>query len=151
MVDDDSLEVPFPGLSGTEYRVTSQPDRKYNCIAWAAGDSRRWWWPDPPPDDEGYFWPLGVSNEETVAAFVAVFATLGYEPCSAEASEPDWEKIVLYASADDIPTHAARQLANGRWSSKLGRAEDIEHDLRALEGAEYGKVVQIFKRRIATD
>ena len=47
------------------------------------------------------------------------------------------------------PTHAARQLADGRWSSKLGRREDIEHVLDALagvDGDEYGQVVQVLKR-----
>ena len=148
MVDDD-LEVLFPGLRGTDYRVTSPPDRKYNCIAWAAGDLRRWWWPDPPPDDEGYHWPHGVGNEETVVAFVAAFAALGYEPCAEEGPAAGWEKVALYATADGVPTHAARQLAGGRWTSKLGRAEDIEHELRTLEGADYGKVVRILRRRIA--
>lgn len=38
-----------------------------------------------------------------------------------------------------IPSHAARQLPNGRWTSKCGQAEDIEHDLRDLEGRLYGK------------
>jgi hypothetical protein len=148
MVDDDSLDVLFPGLRGTDCRVTSPADRRYNCIAWAAGDTRRWWWPDPPPDDEGYHWPPGVSNEETLAAFVAAFVALGYEPCTDEGQEAGWEKVALYATADGAPAHAARQLSGGRWSSKLGRGQDIEHDLRALEGADYGKVVQILRRRV---
>jgi hypothetical protein len=53
MVND--LEALFPGLRGTDYRISSPQDRKYNCIAWAVGDTRSWWWPDPPPDDEGYY------------------------------------------------------------------------------------------------
>jgi len=32
------LEQLFPGLQITPYLVTSPRDRKYNCIAWAAGD-----------------------------------------------------------------------------------------------------------------
>ncbi|MCI0637958.1 MAG: hypothetical protein L0Y72_23715 [Gemmataceae bacterium] len=39
-----------------------------------------------------------------------------------------------------MPTHAARQLPTGRWSSKLGPSEDIEHDLHALEGEIYGTI-----------
>ena len=73
--------------------MTSPQQRKYNCIAWAAGDRRRWWWPDPPPDDEGYYWPPGVSNEETVAAFVAAFATLGYIPCDGDRVEAGQQRI----------------------------------------------------------
>ncbi len=149
MVDDDALDMLFPGLRGTHYRITSPADRKYNCIAWAAGDTRRWWWPDPPPDDDEYYWPPGVSHEETVPAFVAAFAAIGYEPCAEEALELGWEKVALYATADGVPTHAARQRSEERWTSKLGRARDIEHDLRALEGAEYGKVVRLLRRRVA--
>jgi hypothetical protein len=74
----NQIETLFPGLNATDYRVTSPKERRYNCIAWAAGDLRRWWWPEPPPDDHGYYWPPGVSNEETLAAFVAAFATLGF-------------------------------------------------------------------------
>jgi hypothetical protein len=73
------LDALFPGLRGTDYRVTSLADRKYNCIAFAAGDTPRWWWPNSPPDDDGYYWPPSVSHEESVAAFVAAFMTLGYD------------------------------------------------------------------------
>jgi hypothetical protein len=37
-------------------------------------------------------------------------------------------------------------LVSGRWTSKLGNAEDIEHELRALEGEIYGAVALILKR-----
>jgi hypothetical protein len=109
MVND--LESLFPVLSTATYRVTSPKDRKYNCIAWAAGDPRRWWWPNPPPDDEGYYWPAGAPHEETVATFVAAFATLGFAPCEEDTIEPGQERIALFAIADGAPTHAARQLA----------------------------------------
>jgi hypothetical protein len=56
------------------------------------------------------------------------------------------EKIAIFADATGSPTHAARQLTSGRWTSKLGEAEDIEHELRAIEGDIYGTVVAILKR-----
>jgi hypothetical protein len=56
------------------------------------------------------------------------------------------EKVALFADPAGIPTHAARQLASGQWTSKLGQAEDIEHELRALEGEIYGVVALILKR-----
>jgi hypothetical protein len=37
-------------------------------------------------------------------------------------------------------------LANGRWTNKLGKAEDIEHELRDLEGDFYGTVVLVMQR-----
>ncbi len=48
-------------------------------------------------------------------------------------------------------THAVRQLANGKWTSKLGKAEDIEHDSPDdIAGGLYGEVVQ-FMRRVRPD
>jgi hypothetical protein len=38
-------------------------------------------------------------------------------------------------------------LPTGKWTSKLGDWDDIEHDtLEALEAAFYGRVAQIMKR-----
>jgi hypothetical protein len=138
------LEEIFPGLAAGAFQVTSKPDRDYNCIAWAAGDTRKWWWPSRDVAKE--YWPPGVPRERTRAAFVAVFASLGYTECEGELPETGYEKIALFADAADRPTHAARQKPNGRWSSKLGKAEDIEHELHTLEGVLYGSVVLILKR-----
>lgn len=42
--------------------------------------------------------------------------------------------------------HASRQMANGMWRSKLGKAEDIEHSLDAVEGPLYGLVAAILEK-----
>ena len=42
---------------------------------------------------------------------------------------------------------AAGRLPSGKWTSKLGSLEDIEHELRDLEGRHYGRVQLILKRR----
>lgn len=137
----------FPGLRGTGYLITSPEDDRYNCIAWAAGVSDVWWW--PLGDPTGTHWPSGVPREETVAAFLLAFASLGYVPCGSEALETGYEKVALFADAGGCPTHAARQLAGGAWTSKLGALADIEHPLRAIEGVEYGTVVLLLKRPIS--
>jgi hypothetical protein len=67
------LEDSFPLLAGGGYRITSPSDKKYNCIAHAAGDPERWWWPVPPEVEE-VFWPAGVSQEESLPAFRDAFA-----------------------------------------------------------------------------
>jgi hypothetical protein len=141
----ERIEAHFPGLWTSPFRVTSPAARDYNCIAWAAGDTARWWWPDPDPADAAAFWPPGAPREETVDAFVAAFATLGYAPGSGDELEPGFEKVALFASGA-APTHAARQLPSGRWTSKLGLREDIEHDLHAVSGEAYGQVVMILRR-----
>jgi hypothetical protein len=70
----------------------------------------------------------------TLETFQAAFATLGYAVCGSEDLAPGTEKIALFTDSAGVPTHAARQLANGRWTSKIGKLEDIEHDLHDLEG-----------------
>ena len=137
------LESLFPGLRGSSYEVTSPSDDAYNCIAWAANDKSRWWWPDQPPRR---YWPAGVLREESLAAFQETLASLGYALSADEGLEAGFEKLALFADADGLPTHAARQLTSGRWTSKLGELEDIEHALHDLEGVEYGSVVLIMKR-----
>jgi hypothetical protein len=74
---------------------------------------------------------------------------LPWTPCGGDALEVGQQRIALYATANGVPSHAARQLPDGRWTSKLGRWEDIEHRLPALEGESYGAVVQIMKRSMS--
>jgi hypothetical protein len=142
------LEMLFPGLTRAGYRITSPQERRYNCIAWAAGEAHQWWWPDPTGRD---YWPSSVARSETLAEFRNVFRTLGYTECDLEVQEQGFEKIALFSDLSGSPTHAARQLPTGLWTSKLGELEDIEHELRALEGTEYGLVAQIMKRPITLD
>jgi len=140
------LEKLFPALRESDFKISSPQDDCYNCLVWAAGDPSRYWW---PADPDGSHWPDGAPRQETVEAFQAAFATLGYGVCASEKFEEGFEKVALFADNRGVPKHAARQLSNGRWTSKLGLLEDIEHDLRALEGAEYGTVVLILKRSLA--
>jgi hypothetical protein len=140
----EHVERLFPGLRGKAWKITSLPESQYNCIAWSASDTAQWWWPGDPAD--GYYWPEGVEKAETLAAFIAAYALMGYAECVDSAQEPGYEKIALFATPDGIPTHAARQLPNGRWTSKLGRLEDIEHELLDVCGQIYGSVVKVVRR-----
>jgi len=94
---------------------------------------------------DGY-WPENVLRQESVEALWTLFAALGYEKCDNEFLERGYDKVALYAN-ELGPTHVARQLANDRWTSKLGRLEDIEHaTLKQLEGDMYGSVTFILRR-----
>ena len=116
-------------------------------MAHAAGRDDAWWWP-VEEDTEGVFWPDGVDREPSLECFIEAFRTLGYAPCDNADLEAGFEKIALFVDADEIPSHAARQLPSGAWTSKLGEWEDIEHNtLGKLEGAEaYGKAICFLKR-----
>jgi len=141
---DFDKEAVFPNLRRGEYRVTSEEDFVYNCIAHAANRKDAWWWPD---EGEGIAWPEQVPMEETLEAFTDAYRTLGYEPCGGTDLELGFERVAIYVDSEGVPTHAARQLPNGKWTSKLGEWEDIEHDsLEALCEGNYGTVRQILKR-----
>lgn len=138
------LEMAFPELVVTGYCVTSPATLAYNCLGWAAGEEDRWWWPDAASVS---YWPAGVPREETIPAFVAAYATIGFVPSTNSNLEPNVIKVAIYARSG-IPTHAARQLPNGNWSSKLGPSEDIEHTLAGLVGSVYGEVAMVLAKPI---
>jgi hypothetical protein len=85
------------------------------------------WWPDPMGQ---MFWPAQIDRAVDLASFARAFALLGYHDHSDETLETSVEKIGLFADPSGTPTHAARQLPNGRWTSKLAVQADIEHELR---------------------
>ena len=145
------LEAAFPNLRRGEYRKTSEKTVSYNCIAHAAEVDDLWWW---PADGPGIFWPPEAPKEETVESFIQAYAAIGYAVCESgnRDLEPGFQKVALYVDEDGVPTHAARQLLTGEWTSKLGRSEDITHrTLEALESSEdsvlgYGSAALIFRR-----
>ena len=138
------IATAFPSLTPSNYRITSPESPEYNCIAWAAGTDERWWWPD---NQYTAYWPDGIPREETLAAFIQAYSVEGYVPCDASDYESGFEKIAIYSDEHGKPTHAARQMQTGRWTSKLGRYEDIEHNkLDDLSGSNYGTVAVIMKR-----
>jgi hypothetical protein len=144
-VIEDWFQRRFPRLKTDGFRITSPRTTAYNCVGWAAEDNENWW----SPEDFGlYYWPAGVSRDGSVDAWAAAFASLGFESCGDAELEPDYVRIAIYAHGGTA-LHAARQLPSGRWTSKLGRSEDIEHDLESLSGEGYGEVVLFMRRRIS--
>jgi hypothetical protein len=79
---------------------------------------------------------------------MAAFASLGYQSCSHGLLEPSVEKIALFADGAGTPTHAARQLSSGMWTSKLGQSEDISHVINGLDGPVYGAVAAFMARPV---
>lgn len=145
----NGLMREFPGLRPGNHTIASPRSGLYNCIAWAVGNDGRWWWPDAL---DVYFWPPDLEREETATAFVGLFRRMGFEECHSSALEPAFEKIAIYVNANGRPTHAARQLRSGWWTSKLGKDHDIEHDNpAAVEGAHYGRVGAVMRRAIPTE
>lgn len=138
-------EGEFPNLRRGEYQVTSPEADYYNCIAWAVHDDSQWW---EPSGRIGHYWPSGLPlNDYSAEALVAVYQSLGFEECDSEDVEQGYEKVAIYTRPDGEYTHASRQLNDGRWTSKLGEDQDIEHaTLEALAGPLYGSVRFILRR-----
>jgi hypothetical protein len=133
----------FPRLTKSSHRVTSDEDAQYNCIAYAAGITDKKFWPKWYPD---YVWPPGLPKVETVIALEKFYETFGY----ARANNGDYvhgvEKIAIYATADGKPTHAARQVDDKTWTSKLGGSYDIEHSHNSVSGGTYGEITVYMAR-----
>lgn len=137
---DDWLKQEFPGLRLFHYQLTSPPTKQYNCIAWAAAKNDKWWWPI-----RGY-WPGQGRRDESPKAFIEAFARFGYSPCESDSFEAGFEKVAIYVGSNGIVTHMARQLPDGRWTSKLGEGVDIAHMLEGIAGERYGEVAKILRR-----
>lgn len=170
------LERSFPKLRASGYDenncspYTGGPlvDGTYNCIAWAAEDvHHKFWWPSTG-SSRGH-WPWCVSRSVDVPCFISAFRCLGYFRSANSRLEFGYDKVALFAIhasrtkkpipaklsqfADWIPTHMARQLRDGNWTSKCGWNEDITHyTLDALESYirsdAYGCPVLYMKRPI---
>jgi hypothetical protein len=136
----------FPALSAIGYDPTSDEDIKYNCIAWAVGETHRRW--DPAV---GYHWPRGIDRNDHVDTLVEVFKSIGYKTVKkvtkkSVSLQRGVEKVAIFANGNE-GTHACRQLSNGKWASKLGDFEDIEHNELAGFETCYGNAVYMMQKR----
>lgn len=108
----------------------------YNCIAHSVKVYDRWVWPGTH-----------------VADFDHLYRSRGYRrtPRLDFSFDPALEKVVLYAKAGKHGevecTHAARQLSDGSWSSKLGSGPLIRHaSPDSLDGSSYGRPIALYVR-----
>ncbi len=132
----------FPNLHAGNHRDTSPADPSYNCIAWGAGSADEWWEPK-----KGASWPGNAPRDYKVASVVRVYESAGFAICPDGSQEDGIEKIAIYTDGDEY-MHAARQLKNGKWTSKMGADVDIEHDApEDLAGPCYGCVTTFMKRQ----
>lgn len=134
-----------PYLNAGNCQITSPATNAYNCIAWAAGNSRQWWDPHPL-----YHWPKGVPREVSLDAIFQVYERLGFTACVGGEPEEGFDKIAIFVKEVGplkVPTHAARQLDSGEWTSKMGPCEDISHKpVDAVSGPAYGEVKYFMSR-----
>lgn len=132
----------FPRL-GDNYEVMAPATVTYNCIGWSIGNSRSW------------VWPRSAGQPVTLSDFDALYRYYGFYRIAGLdfTKQPGLEKVVLFAlrkedGATD-PTHAARQLADGSWSSKLGSLPLIRHiKPEDVGGPTYGEPYAVYVRPV---
>lgn len=146
----------FENLVTGSFEKTSEVTGKYNCVSHTVYEQNLNWWPIGGGfAEKDRYWPKEAPPRRTIQAFQQALRTRGYQPCDDGNLEPGYEKAALYVSEVptiedplNAPTHIARQLPCGRWTSKLGGDIDIAHDTpERLVGATYGRVEMYLKRR----
>ncbi len=136
----------FPNIPTKDIKIDGDEDSSYNCIGWAFGDNSRWWWPGG-----GVYWPN--SDSPTIHAFDSLLKDTAHGiETSDQKHEDGFVKLALFSRdpeprSESYPTHLARQLEDGEWSSKTGFSYLIRHghDVRAMNGGDYGNLVKIYK------
>ena len=121
----------FPDLEHDGcFKVTSDPDAKYNCIGFAIGFNDIWVAPSPrtvgPSRVPWFWWPSCVPFDSHPDSLIHTFEYFGFEICNDDKFEPGYDKVALY-SHEGRWTHAARIIAEGVYHSKLGECHDIIH------------------------
>jgi hypothetical protein len=150
----------FPRLANDpHFEITSSASLQYNCAAWAYQVTDKWMCPksawEVGSSDDLYFWPDGLEDNTEIVTFVQAFEMVGYRLCEDWKHEVGYHKVALYAwEGANTCSHASREVmedkANvGRWTSKLGEENDIQHGSPyELEGHVYGEVCCIMKKTV---
>ena len=134
----------FPKLSHEDFEILDQPSDLYNCIAYAAGDTSKRW--DP---NGNYYWPPYATRDSRIESLKEVLAGLGYEPCDDSYLEDGYQKVALYEVQGEAK-HAAVQMSNGRWRSKMGQGPVVEHrSPESLSGGMYGDATITMRRAVS--
>jgi hypothetical protein len=137
------IEKLFPSLEKSGYSKSSERTPEYNCFAFAVYDTGQFWQKLPV---KGYYWPL--DRDDRLEDWIGALGLNNFKPTDNWDLEPGFEKVCIYVNDSGSPEHVARQLESGKWTSKIGKLEDIQHDtLGGLEGTEYGTPKVILKRR----
>ncbi len=146
----EAIVLEFPGLlKDSNFQISSPRDETYNCIAWACIKNDIWYWPDPNVKIlDGVYWPDEIPLDTSADSFIKLYNKHGYEKCDSWKFEDKFSKVAIYQKAGGGVSHAARQLFNGLWTSKLGKENDIRHTTPfSIEGDSYGKATIFMKRK----
>jgi hypothetical protein len=141
--EDTFLRSQLPRLVTDDYCIIGPESGTYNCIAWTICDETQWIWNQV---DSVYGDNDGTVSISDFDAFYQ--ATQNLTPTTS----PNSNTLVALFANGSRPTHAAvistSQPDCGQvpFTSKLGRAWVISHDLYQLEGGTvYGNIVRYYE------
>lgn len=125
------------------FGFTSVQTWDYNCVMWSLNIDDDW--KDFFYTEDGY-----VSPDQSINPYINFFKERGFQICENGELEPGQTKICIY-SKNGIFSHVSRLMENGRWASKMGNYEDIEHLSEFdVSGIGYGKPETYMKKAMAT-
>jgi hypothetical protein len=140
----ERIENIAPRLANEPYEITSVETDAYKLHPPLLSIVKR---PSGHTPKYGCYWPPGILRNNNRGTVAKIFEIHGYRQCESSGVEPGFEKIALYEHREYGIEHVSRQLETGRWTSKIGEWEDIEHEsAKSLEGDEYGSVIGYMKR-----
>jgi hypothetical protein len=132
---------------------TSDPTPVYNCFGWAHNRCEDKWF-EPHPENEPYddpevipYWPPHIPRDYSLNSFLSLYKSIGYERCETEDTEKGYKKIALLLDKWGEPIHATFQNEEGSWSSKLGKEEDVSHDLLEII-TRYRKMYKLIRMEV---
>lgn len=146
----------FPDLaSDYNFKLLSDRDDKYNCIAWAMGYDDRW---VDCYDSPGHWWPNGVSKDMSPKSLIEAFSAKGFVLTDNPLPEKGYHKVVLYMSKlTGLWTHAARVLTSDIEHSKFGKEWDGQHSHNVLantskrySNSSYGEAFAYMKKEVSS-
>jgi hypothetical protein len=134
------LQRHFPNLvPGQNFEFTSLKTDDYNCVAWSTEIEDEWI--DFPYDEQGNY-------DDNIDKYITYFKNLGFVEIKDSNPEDGVSKIAIYGDNENNFKHVARLLPNGKWTSKIGDWEDIQHDtLEALSGNSYGHPILLMQKK----
>lgn len=135
----------FPLLTDYEL-IPNSESMEYNCISHTLNINNDISW----PFDNNNYWP--VSRDLTKESFDKFYEFHGFEKMNLLDFSYDskYIKVALYTNKG-IPTHAAIQVDEFFWESKIGELGIIKHDLFEIEDNVYGEVAQIYRKLKTTN
>ena len=116
----------FPNLANEDFDIICPESTRYNCIAYAAGDTSQPW-----SDESGDYWPLEVPRSPTIGGLENLFRWLGFEKCRRPRLPADYLNVALYAS-EGLWQHAALQMPTAAGAASWVKGGRLSNTRRPL-------------------